>query len=224
MMLSHQESTTAKPLQDGTIWDHLISQGDKWLAIGKNERNQTGCGFLGKGNSSIGKLVSAAGWQYQTSLLPMLSPVREQAWLPYGPTDGEVRYGLANKADFASCPNTRQMLIDRLVWIPAVCSPHMRRRTACGSFITMSLTPSIWSFYTLGRTDDEHARARMGPAELISLVCIAAHVATSVMLSAGTHLLRIKNGIVINQSELAGSILRLEVTQTRAAGGISPAP
>ncbi|MCP5553872.1 MAG: hypothetical protein H7A54_09520 [Akkermansiaceae bacterium] len=202
LMLSHQ--STIKLPQDGTIWDHLISQGDKWLAIGKNERTRQDVWVLGKGNSSIGKLVSAAGWQYQTSLLPMLSPVREQAWLPYGPTDGEVRYGLANKADFASCPNTRQMLIDRLVWIPKrVLAAHAQ---ADGVWIVHhNVTDTIdLSFYTLGGQMMRTHALGWAPPELTSLVCIAAH-GDHVMLSAGTHLLRIKNGIVINQSELAGS-------------------
>jgi len=209
-MLAHQR--TIKLPQDGTFWNHLFCRGDNWLAVGSNDRTKQDVCVMGQGNSTIGKLASAAGWQFQTSLMPMLSPVRELAWLPFGPNGGEVRYGLANKADFASGPNTRQMLIDRLAWMPKrVLAVHAQ---AEGVWIVHhNVTDTIDLSFCMhdGRMMRTHALG-WAPPELAGPVCIAAH-GEHVMLSAGTHLLRIKNGVVIHQTELPGRILRLEVTK-----------
>jgi len=210
LMLSHQG--TIKLPQDVSHWNHLISQGDQWLAIGENERTRQDVWVMGRGKSIIGKLASAAGWQYQTNLFPMLSPVRELAWLPFAQSGNEVRYGLANKADFASSPNTRQMLIDRLVWMPKrVLAAHAQ---AEGVWIVHhNVTETIDLTFCMhdGRMMRTHALG-WAPPELAGPVCIAAH-GEHVMLSIGPHLLRIKNGVIMNQTELPGRILRLEVTK-----------
>ncbi|WP_395743687.1 hypothetical protein [Prosthecobacter sp.] len=193
-------------------WRSLISSDSRWLAIGQNDNARQDVWTLGKDDKMVGAFTSASGWAYLTGLAPVLPPAGDGAWLPFARKDEVARYGQASLADFCSGPNTRDLLIDRLGWMP----PHVLavQPQADGVWIlhcnsTQTIDLSFYSYQ--GRLVRSHALG-WTPPELTATVCLAVH-GEHVLITIGTHLLRIKNGSVINQTELPSAVLALHVTR-----------
>lgn len=208
--LTHRGSLSLP--KDGTQWWRLISTDVKWLAIGQNDKTRQDVWVFGKGEKIMGKFTSASGWAYLTNLSPSLPPLGDHVWLPFARQGEVARYGQAGLADFCSSPNTRDMLISKLSWMPPrVLAVHPQNEGVWILHINTTETIDL-SFYSYqGRLVRTHALG-WAPPELAGPVCLAVH-GDHVMLSAGTHLLRIKNGDVINQTELPSRILALHVTK-----------
>jgi tetratricopeptide (TPR) repeat protein len=208
--LKHQGSL--KLPQDGTTWEHLISQGEKWLAVGTNQRTSQAVWVCGNGEQIRGKLCSASGWEHLTNLMPTLPPLPELAWLPFARKGEAARYGQARNADFASSPNTREMLIARLSWLPInILAVHPLADGVWVAHHNVTVTIDL-SFYSYeGHLVRTHALG-WAPPELAEPVCLVAH-GQNILLSAGQHVLHIQNGHIVSQMELLGRVLQLRVTQ-----------
>jgi tetratricopeptide (TPR) repeat protein len=208
--LNHRGSLTLP--KDGTEWCRLISTDVKWLAIGQNDKTRQDVWVYGQQERILGKFTSASGWAYLTHLSPALMEMSDSVWLPFARKGEMARYGQAKLADFCSSPNTRDMLIDQLGWMPQrVLAVHPQSNGVW--IVHHNATETIdLSFYSRqGQLIRSHALG-WAPPELSVPFCIAVH-GHHVMLSAGTHLLRITNGSIISQTELPSRILSLHVTQ-----------
>jgi tetratricopeptide (TPR) repeat protein len=208
--LSHQGSLTLP--KDGTEWWRLIRAEDKWLAIGQNDKTRQDVWVYGQQNRILGKFTSASGWAYLTHLSPALVEMSDSVWLPFARKGEMARYGQARLADFCSSPNTRDMLMDQLSWVPQrVLAVHPQSNGVW--IVHHNATETIdLSFYSRqGQLIRSHALG-WAPPELSGPICLAVH-GHHVMLSAGTHLLRITNGAIISQTELPSRILSLHATQ-----------
>ncbi len=197
--------------QDSTTWECLLSQGAKWLAVGTNQRTKQAVWVSGNRDLIQGKLSSASGWEHLTNIGPTLPPVRDLAWLPFARKGEAARYGQARSADFASCPNTREMLIDRLSWLPSnilAVHPLIDGVWVAHQNVTETIDLSFYSYE--GHLVRTHALG-WAPPELSRPICLVVH-GQNVMLSAGPHVLHILNGRIVSQMEQPGLVLNLQVT------------
>ncbi|WP_395737184.1 hypothetical protein [Prosthecobacter sp.] len=198
--------------RDGTEWYRLISSGSKWLAIGRNDKTRQDVWIYGQQERIIGKFASASGWAYLTKLSPVIAEMSDSVWLPFARAGEVPRYGQAGLADFCSAPNTRDMLMDQLSWIPQrVLAVHPQNHGVW--IVHHNATETIdLSFYSKqGQLIRSHALG-WAPPEVSVPICIAVH-GHHVLLSVGTHLLRITNGAIINQTEVPSPVLSLHVTK-----------
>ncbi len=198
--------------KDGTEWWRLISTDRKWLAIGQNDKMRQDVWVYGKEDRIIGKYTSASGWAYLTNLKPELLPKADFVWLPFARAGEVARYGQAGLVDFCSSPNTRDMLVSNLSWMPPrVFAVHPQNDGVWILHHNTSDTLDLSYYSYLGGLVRTHSLG-WAPPELSGPVCLAVH-GHHVMLSAGTHLLRITNGSIISQTELPSRILSLHVTK-----------
>lgn len=208
--LSHQ-GTIKLPLS-GTSWEHLFSQGEKWLAVGTNEGTKQNVWVYGEGIRIYGKLTSASGWNHLPNLKPALPPLPEWVWLPFAKKNEFARYGQARNADFVSNPTSRNQLIDRLNWLPPkVMAVHP---LADGVWVAHhNATDTIdLSFYNYEGGLVRTYALGWAPPELTGPVSLVAH-GQNILLSAGPNVVHIQNGQILNQIELPERVLHLQVTQ-----------
>ncbi|WP_395752340.1 hypothetical protein [Prosthecobacter sp.] len=198
--------------RDGTEWYRLISLDEKWLAIGLNDKTRQDVWIYGQKERIIGKFTSASGWSYLTRLSPVIAEMSDSVWLPFAREGQMPRYGQARLADFCSAPNTRDMLIDQLSWIPQrVLAVHPQSHGVWVVHHNATETIDLSFYSKQGHLIRSHALG-WAPPEVSPPVCIAVH-GHHVLLSVGVHLLRITNGAIINQTELPSPVLALHVTK-----------
>ena len=206
--LSHQR--TIQLPTGGIEWSGLITLGTSWLTTGYHPRTRQDVWVLGEAELIMGKLTSAAGWASQLRLNPLLLKGR-LAWLPMARPDEWPRYAEAGIADFASMPNTREMMLSRLSWMPhhilAACHDGL------GAWVLTSSQTGTYdlSYYTPdGRLRRTHAISTRGQ-DLPAMMHMEAHE-SDVFIAGGAVLVCVKQGQVAQSVELQGIVSHLSVS------------
>ena len=205
--------------QDGTQWRHLASRGNTWLASGYHESTSQDVWVLGKGEDIAGKLTSAHGWGSQLPLKPLLPALPDVAWLPFARKGEAARYGQARRSDFSFVPETRDLLVARLSWMPpGVLAVQSLAEGTWVLHANVTSTVDLSFFGYDGKLVRTHALG-WTPPNLEGPVVMATH-GEDVFISAEHHILHVKNGTVANALELPLPVLHLTASARTQAGAV----
>jgi tetratricopeptide (TPR) repeat protein len=196
----------------GRTWSGLVSRSSIWLATGYHTNTGLDVWAAGNLNIILGQLTSAAGWESRLPLPAVIPALPQAMWLPFAEKGKEPRYGQTQASDFSFIPATRQLLLDRLQWMPT--GVHAVCPVINGAWILhRNVTETVdLSFY-----NDQEILVRThvlgwAPPAFDGPIFMAVQ-AENVFIATGELLLQVKHGEIVKELELAGPVSALAVTQ-----------
>lgn len=195
----------------GRTWSALVTKGTTWLATGYHANTGLDVWASGENETTHGQLTSAAGWDSRLPLPAVIPALPKAMWLPFAERGNEPRYGQTQASDFGFIPRSRQLLLDRLQWMPsavlAVC-PIINGAWILHRNVTETVDLSFYNDQgILVRT---HVLGWAPPA--FDGPVFMAVQAENVFIATGQILLQVKHGEILKELELAGPVSYLAVT------------